>query len=190
MSQIEAALAYTEGDKASCSLNIDVIDAGDITSGTKKDGTQWQKRNFTVKDSTGKTCSVTTWTESLNYLQVGKSYALEGLVRSIYQGNTQLTVGKWTKFTELNTPVFAGGNQQPKQSEDEFFKKRQEELKPQKQPIPIPANKLETIHSTTELLYAINQAVTEKLKEYNPAPAPAMIGQFTKIIYDQLEAQK
>ncbi len=42
------------------------------------------------------------------------------------------------------------------------------------------------IDAKAVLLYKINQRVLHALKRYDEAPNPAMVGQFTKIIYDKL----
>ena len=45
---------------------------------------------------------------------------------------------------------------------------------------------IQTIVIKTELLYSINSKIMEILKRHTADPNPAMVGQFTKIIYDDL----
>lgn len=45
------------------------------------------------------------------------------------------------------------------------------------------------ISSQTKVLYEINGTVRETLKEFENDPNGAMIGQFTKIIYDEIQSR-
>ena len=189
MSQtLSEVLNYAEGDAKSCTFQAMVLSGGDITTGKKKDGSEWRKRNYTIKDRNGDTTYLTCWNNAIDAVEVGKSYEFGKIVRSLYNEKTQLTVGQWSTLNVMDNPITPNANQTGQQQlNTNQNQQQQQQSTAQKQPRAIPADKLENINTQTEILYAINQAVCNKLKEYESNPNPAMIGQFCKIIYDKLE---
>ena len=66
------------------------------------------------------------------------------------------------------------------------MEKRRIDLENKTPPGDLDSETCSVIDANAVLLYKINQRVLHALKRYDEAPNPAMVGQFTKIIYDKL----
>ena len=191
---LKDALFFIEGDKKTVSINVMVLSGADISTGKKKDGTEWRKRNYTIQDSTA-TATITTWGANIDRLAAGKQYNLDGIQRSIYQDKTQLTFTDWSKANEIKQGNLDSAQEQPKQSEDEFYKKKQEELKAQQVQKEnttqnIDPSIAELVKHKTELLYAISQNVIKTLRQFEENPNPAQVGQFVNLIWQEMKEAK
>ena len=199
---IAEAKKFQEGQTKGCSLNVTVVSCDATKTGKTSKGTDWTKRDVTVSDNTDN-CVISEWGETVGKLEAGFTYQIEGVNRSLYNGIVQFGCGKFTKFNKGDTQQATmpqpqqQSQQQPQQSEDEFFAKRQKEIREQQpqqpqniQPIELEESIAKIVECKTELLYAINKRVEDVLRLYEPSPNPAKIGQFTRIIWDTLEAQK
>ena len=173
---IATAKQFHEGDTKSCTLDqITVTSIGETKQGVTAKGAPWKKRDVQVTDSSDQ-CKITEWGDTVGKLEIGKVYQISGLNRSLYNDYVQFGCGIYTKFSVGQGIVAATEPQQiPKQAGIK--------------PIQLEESVSNIIQSKTELLYAINQKVTEVLKLYNDNPN-AQIGQFTGLIWQLLEAKK
>ena len=179
MKSIAECIADKKGDfQAVCRSK------GPLQSGTK-DGKDWTKRLFTLQDSSGEIV-LTAWNDQCDIMEEGKNYEIKAGWFKEYNGKMQLSLGKYGQ-------VISGVNTA---SHDEYLQKRSAEIKQQTATIEENNKNLaldqgtqEFVEYNTELLYKINRAVLKKLHQYEVDPNPAMTGQFTKIIWDKLEAK-
>ena len=163
-----------------------IVSAESIKSG-KKDNYTWIRGKYVISDSTA-TAKLIVWNGHNENLKIGSTYKISGIYTGKpYNGHTNLELGHHGMVTELvpNIPI---------ESEDEFFRRRQTELKNKQKKADSSQHTLDEfskkqIIENTEFLYKINTLVTETLKQYMDAPNPAMVGQFTKIIYDDIHSQ-
>lgn len=167
-----STLLETKGAKKG-SITVAVISAGDPSTGTKKDGSTWRKRVFTVQDES-MTTPMTTWDEWVDRFVPGQKYVIKGIYWKEYNGELQLSCGKYTTYEELGAAP--GQPTLPTQTAP--------------QPAPTPAAPavdvpVDKIILAVKRLTAIERIVTESMPKTETI-VPAKVGLYTKIIYQEL----
>ena len=142
----------------------------EITTGYKVSGEKWLRCVATIQDVHGGQTFINLWNEDVGLLESGITYHFEQVKKTIWKGNINLQVGPDTIVTptvEQKLP--------PVQDDDTPYRT-----------VTTSADLLLKVNKKVDLLYQINTAVTERLKQYTESPNNAMIGMYTKIIYDDV----
>jgi len=186
-----------EGKKSS-SICATVIKIGDLKSGTSSKG-DWIKKDITLKDDSGEQV-LTAWNDDIKKFELNVTYKIESPYWTLYNEKPQLSLGQYAKVTVAAEPsdIIAATFPPPQRDtnptitthpdSDDYLKERQAEIHEKLKKLP-PLNEDETIYIRTRTvhLYQINNLIRETLKEFDPLPNGAMVGQFTNIIKDELK---
>lgn len=78
-----------------------VVSLGKLKSGTTKTGNEWQKQIAVIKDESG-AINLTLWNNDIGKIIDGKSYTLENAYWTEYNGEPQVSLGKFHKLHEIS----------------------------------------------------------------------------------------
>lgn len=182
---------FMHEDKKSSSICATVIKIGDLKSGTSSKS-DWTKKDITLKDDSGEQV-LTAWNNDIKKFELNITYKIENPYWTIYDGKPQLSLGQYATVTIAVKPsdtvtTFPTQRNTTSPDSDEYLRKRQAEMHEKLKELP-PLDEDEAIYIRTRTvhLYQINNLIRETLEEFDPLPNGAMVGQFTRIIKDELK---
>ena len=168
---IVAGVKSLKGDVAGT-----IINAGDLKSGTSKEGADWSRKDFVIQDESG-LLKVSAWNEDIAKFKIGSMYEIINPQWSVYKEVPQITPSKFGSIT------CTGVSSEPINSAIK------------KQPSPLP--KMETsvqgiVHCKIIEMLQIEKEVTEVFQNMCPREAQngQKIGMYTRTIFSWLKSQE
>ncbi len=102
---VEAQVSELRPRMKSVNISFKVVEKGEAREVTsRRDGETHRVLDATVGDSTG-IVLLSLWDDSIDTVEVDKTYRLENGYTSLFQGHLRLNIGRYGKIEEAETPI-------------------------------------------------------------------------------------
>lgn len=181
-------LEQCKKDKKGAFIGV-IIKQSNLNSGTSNKGTSdekdWTNKRFTIADANDE-IELTAWGEDIENFCVGSKYEFTGFWYKEYQGNTQLSVGKFGKVNLIGNATIPAPPKQGQTTMPEPQETVGDSLKPAKSSLPeIGANLAVFSEEQCIQLLQIEKVVKETMTKFAPTEIQSgqKIGMHVKEIY-------
>jgi replication factor A1 len=102
---VEATVSELKPRMKSVNISFKVVEKGEAREVTsRRDGETHRVLDATVGDSTG-TVLLSLWDDTIETVEVDKTYRLENGYTSLFQGHLRLNIGRYGNLSEAETPI-------------------------------------------------------------------------------------
>ena len=102
---VEATVSELKPRMKSVNISFKVVEKGEAREVTsRRDGETHRVLDATVGDSTG-IVLLSLWDDSIDTVEVDKTYRLENGYTSLFQGHLRLNIGRYGNISEAETPI-------------------------------------------------------------------------------------
>ncbi|MFX1474748.1 MAG: single-stranded DNA-binding protein [Promethearchaeota archaeon] len=102
---VEATVSELKPRMKSVNITFKVVEKGEAREVTsRRDGETHRVLDATVGDSTG-IVLLSLWDDSIETIEIDKTYRLENGYTSLFQGHLRLNIGRYGNITEAETPI-------------------------------------------------------------------------------------
>ncbi len=102
---VEATVSELKPRMKSVNISFKVVEKGEAREVTsRRDGETHRVLDATVGDSTG-IVLLSLWDDSIDTVEVDKTYRLENGYTSLFQGHLRLNIGRYGNIKEAETPI-------------------------------------------------------------------------------------
>lgn len=159
---------------------VTVTKIGDLKAGSSSNG-DWTRKDITVQDVSGSE-NMSVWNKDIEKFVLNHKYELTGIYWKQSNGKSYLNFGQFSQIKDLGTSP-ENGQAKIEESDDNYLKERQAEIKEKSDIKPLDEKNKELVHNEAELLVSIRNQVETTVKECVIDPHPGMIWEMTALIW-------